>query len=255
MTTIVWVPGLQGMKGADKYYTANDKFNKIHLGTNGSAVEATAYDLGCDFLLANYQSPIDPNPLLSEMGMKIARLLTLTRAYRNPLVFVGSSVGVGVVLDALSRLKNGTAPIALIAYKPVPDPLLAIGMQIPKEAMVALNQGHIKYVPMPVESADETIQDKFNLTARHMNDERALRILSGQEFVTRFNASPAAKRIVEGSIIYGKNDRLTPEPLMRQFQDSVHSTQLNLVALDGDHGTDLRDALKVQIQEVVARLG
>lgn len=244
MTTIIWVPGLQGERSLSQNFG---------LGANGLAVQNIARQLKCSFIPTCYQSTNSPNLLLSVMGQRLAAAIRVVK--QDPIIIVGSSVGAGVALDALSRLKSCVSPIALIAFKPVPDPLMATSLQLTSEALAALNAGQISVIPMPVESTDGQPQDTFPLTKAHLDDPNALRLLSNPDHVARFNESAGGRAVRTGSIIYARGDHLTPEAMMMGFRDAVHNTRLDMIALDGNHGTDFTTVLNEQVREMVVRLG
>lgn len=248
MNTVIFVPGLQGENALKYAYTSA-------VGTNEAAVMRAARDTGSAYQKLSYQSPSDKNPTLFQMECKVAAQLEriAMKAKGSPLICVGSSVGFGVLIGAISRLQNTTSPIALVGFKPVPDPLKAIELQINNPAIVAgIKNGAIPKAPMPVESA-EGLKDTFFLSAKHLNDKRATRMLSDKSGITRLTDNHA---IESASIIYGTKDHLTPSAHMSSFATATNGIfYTKLTALDGTHTTDFTDSLYREVTLAVARLG
>lgn len=248
MSTVIFVPGLQGEKALKYAYTSA-------VGANEAAVIKAARDTESAYQKLSYQSPAHKNPTLFQMECQVAAQLDriAMKEKGSPLICVGSSVGFGVLIGAISRLQNTTSPIALIGFKPVPDPLKAIELQINNPAIVAgIKNGAIPKAPMPVESA-EGLKDTFFLSAKHLNDKRATRMLSDKSGVARLTNNHA---IESASIIYGTKDHLTPSAHMSSFAMATNRIfYTDLTALDGTHATDFTDSLHREVTLAVARLG
>lgn len=250
MGVVIFVPGLQGKKALE---------NPSHIvGPNEQAVRDAAFTNGWMFKKAAYQFHDDQTPTLNRMGFLAER--SISEAIQNtnePAIIVGSSVGFGVALNALSRLHSTTSPLGLIGFKPVPDPLMAIELQINNPSLVAnLKKGITAEIPLPVENIHlGELKDSFALTGRHLRDKLAVRLLSSDpSAVMAFNKAVNGK-VVESVVVYGISDNLTPTAHMKAFRDAFHSTQTELVQRDGNHTSDLTKELKVQVCEMIARLG
>jgi pimeloyl-ACP methyl ester carboxylesterase len=178
----------------------------------------------------------------------------LNHANGEPVICVGSSVGFGVALGALARLNSTASPIGLVGFKPVPDPLHAIELQIRNPQIIAsIKDGKIPEIQMPVEGI-EGEQDTFQLTSSHLNDKLALRVLSNPSDFDKLN------RRLEGSvenslIICGYNDHLTPSAHMFAFNEAISASEKKIVVLIGDHKTDFTADLTQQVGLMIARFG
>ena len=249
MSKVIFVPGLQGQTALAYAFTSA-------IGPNETILRKVAKDTASVFERLNYQSQGSKNPTLFEMECSIARQLgkVIHDAKGEPIIAVGSSAGFGVLVGALSRLNSSTSPIALVGIKPVPDPLMAIELQINNsEVLAAIKSGQLAAAPMPVASVDG-VHDTFTLSAKHLNDHRALRILSDDTHAHRFN-NACGHALAASSVLYGNKDPLTPAHHMQRFADAVAGAQTKLVELDGDHASDFTDFVYLQTQTMIATLG
>lgn len=249
MTTVVFVPGLQGSKSLQYAFSSS-------IGPNEAAIRQAAKDSAVGFQKLDYQSNTDRTPLLSKMQAKVAAQLDaiMRKSKGEPIVAIGSSVGYGVLVGAMSFLEKSTSPIGLIGFKPVPDPLLAIELQINNPAIVgAIKSGTVPKAPMHVEGTDGN-QDVFTLSGKHLNDKRALRILSADGHDYKFNTS-AGLALASSVILYGKQDHLTPTQHMASFANAVTGAATQLIPIEGNHATNFTDFLSLQTQVMIARLG
>lgn len=249
MTTVVFVPGLQG-HDALKYGLSSK------VGPNEAAVQQSAKNSNAAFAKLNYQSNDDQNPLLSKMQAKVAAQLDkiVTQSKGEPIIIVASSLGFGVSIGALSFLKNSTSPIGLIGFKPIPDPLMAIELQINHPPTIARIKNAETDFEMPVQSTDGK-HDVFNLAAKHLNDKRAVRVLAHSAHMNQFNYA-VASTLAASVLVYGQKDHLTPASHMKHFADSVCGIEpVELVALQGNHSSDFTDNLYDQITQMTIKLG
>jgi hypothetical protein len=249
MGILVFIPGLQG----------ENTLSAIHasaVGTNEEALIDAVNATEWEYKKLNYQTSGNRNPTLAQMEATIESQLdeVISHANGSPVICVGSSVGFGVLIGALSRLKSTTSPIALIGFKPVPDPLMAIELQINNPQIVAaIKSGAIPKAPMPVESADG-LKDTFLLSANHLNDPDATRILTSEGHVKKLNAN--VRSVDSCTLIYGAQDHLTPSAHMQEFA-SITSPNFptDLIELQGSHATNFTKILSQEVSLLIARLG
>lgn len=225
MGNVIYVPGLQGLRQLAAQET--------DAGANEKALRHVCRELGWEFYKTAYQTNVKPNPKLSQMEMMVAGQFDDIFATKSgPFILVGSSVGFGVLLGALTHLQNTTASYALLGFKPIPDPLLAIATQLSHSGidMEGFSKGNISSVPMPVEGSSG---DVFFLQPDHVNDPDALRILSRVPDAERFQRATQG-RFNTCELLLAQNDRLTQNAgeLMRVFGAEVF-------VLAGDHNTDM----------------
>ncbi len=237
MGNVIYIPGLQGIRQLATQGTSN--------GTNEQALRAACREWGWEFYKAAYQTDANPEPTLSQMQAMVAGQLDDIFAKKpGPFILVGSSVGFGVLLGALTRLKNTTSPYALLGFKPIPDPLLAIGTQLARAGVNVqdLYDGTLSSVPMPVEGSQGDI---FTLTPAHMNDHDALRILSDPREAQEFRLQTSG-RFSTCELLVARDDHLTPNAtdLTRIFGAEVF-------VRPGDHNTDMSAALGRKLYEMI----
>jgi pimeloyl-ACP methyl ester carboxylesterase len=249
MSTVVFFPGLRGQASLKQAYTSA-------VGYNEAALRSVTKCFSWAFEKIDYQTTSNVNPTLSSMEASAAHLLhrVLNHANGEPVICVGSSVGFGVALGALARLNSTASPLGLVGFKPVPDPLHAIELQIRNPQIIAnIKNGKIPEIQMPVEST-EGEKDTFGLTSRHLNDKFALRALSNPSHFDKLNRNLEGS-LEESLIIFGNEDHLTPSVHMLAFDSAVSASRKKIIALNGDHGTDFTRELSHQVGLMIARLG
>lgn len=237
MGNVIYIPGLQGMRQLAAQETNN--------GPNEQAVRNVCRDWGWEFCKVAYQTDANPTPLLSQMETMVAEQLDDVFAKKSgPFILVGSSVGFGVLLGALTRLQNTTSLFALLGVKPIPDPLLAIGTQL---ACVGVNVqdlyvGTLSSVPMPVEGSRG---DVFTLTPEHMNDHDALRILSDPREAQEFRLQTSG-RFSTCELLLARDDHLT-----QNAADLTRIFGAEVFVQTGDHNTDMSAVLGQKLHEMI----
>lgn len=249
MTTVVWIPGLRGIKDLRSGFTASARPHG-----NENVVHEGAVSERCSFRKIDYQTVENPTPLLSDMSSLVAnRLADIIRSRKDPLVIVSSSVGAGVTLGALSQIKQTVSPIALLALKPVFDPLKAISLQIKNRATLdQLFKGTIASLPLPVEG---DAKDVFPLSRDHLLDPCAPRVLdtlSNFEDAQQFSLTLINAGVKEITLVYGDNDHLTPKALVDEFTDNVRYIPIVKRRIHGNHASDFRRTLREELDNLIA---
>ncbi len=175
MTTLYFVPGLQGHLNVGQDRQAHEESNQ-------AAAERAALRLVFEFNKVSYQTKDHPFPTLSRMGSKLALAFTRDNA---PSLCVAASVGLGVFVQSLRNMFSiGHTPPHVIGVMGVPDPLTAIELQVrhtKPEAMPLFNavkEGNAEEFPLPVIKAEYGPEPgNFLLEPDHFNDKEALRVL------------------------------------------------------------------------------
>lgn len=238
MSNVVYIPGLQGIRQLAAQETNN--------GPNEQAVRNVCRDWGWEFYRAAYQTDQNPTPLVAQMETMVAEQLDDLFAKKSgPFILVGSSVGFGVLLGALTRLQNTTSSYALLGFKPIPDPLLAIGTQLARVGVDVkeLYDGTLSSVPMPVEGSQG---DVFTLTPEHMNDHDALRILSDPREAQEFRLQTAG-RFSTCELLLARDDHLT-----QNAADLTRIFGAEVFVQTGNHNTDMSDALGQKLYDMIS---
>jgi len=250
MGNVIFVPGLQGVN----HITENaNRVGQIPRGSNEEAVYEAAKNAGWAFHKVAYQTANDPAPLLSAMEEKtaeqISQIFDLTR---GPHIVVGSSVGFGVTVGAISRMKSTTSSFGLIGFKSIPDPLMAIEFQLKSQnALDALQVGLIPEIRMPVEGAGK---DFFPLTKDHINDPEAMRLLSAPGAILQFKQA-AGNKVKDCKLVFARQDHLTRAFLLADWKNIIPCHHTRTIVRRGDHSTDLGPVLGREVSAMIARLG
>ena len=255
---IIFIPGLTGINTLKEDFARATK-----IGLNERVVRDFAENTQLPYLKLPYQfsanqnSDGQKNDTLGVWEKQIAlqlRNIDLIVSPQQPIIIVASSVGYHIAIGALSKLDSMRHRVGLLGLKPVPDALHAIALQLRDPIrMKSLEKGKLKKIEVPIESADGK-KDCFMLTKAHVNDPDATRFLTSPIDVMKFNPL-AGSAVTESTIIYGKDDHLTPSFHMRSVQSNIWSAETELIACDGGHGDDLTLQLQEQLYEIVARLG
>lgn len=118
MSFVMYVPGLQGdnqLKPANDPLPAGMIIHRplnIPEGTYAGEVKKATESRGHGFLMATYQTVADKWPTLPQMGHKVAKqylMATQDQPTGTQNVIIGSSVGAGVVIQALGSIRNALA--------------------------------------------------------------------------------------------------------------------------------------------------
>ncbi|MDY0030009.1 MAG: hypothetical protein RBR86_08735 [Pseudobdellovibrionaceae bacterium] len=250
MSNIIFVPGLQGVNQIAENATRSVTLAR---GVNEQAIYDATHKAGWAFHKISYQTPETPAPRLSVMEKSVAQQISgIFDLTRGPNIIVGSSVGFGVVVGAISRLKNSTSRFGLIGFKPIPDPLMAIEFQLKSQNFLdVLRHGIVPSIPMPVEG---TGKDFFPLTKEHIDDSDALRLLSAPRSAAEFNSSAKGK-IRDCKLIFARRDHLTRAFLLADFREVIPCHRARSIIKSGDHSTDLSAVLAKEVSAMIARLG
>lgn len=143
--TVVLVGGLTGEQALTKNF-------KYRSGSNEALIAQVADNAGWNFAKLNYQDSKVKTPTLARMEIRVAHQLqqVISDAQGAPILAIGSSVGFGVLVGALSRMtKESTSPLALLGFKPLPDPLKMIEKQIAHFG-IPLNAVKAGKIPVPM---------------------------------------------------------------------------------------------------------
>ncbi|MES2729822.1 MAG: hypothetical protein V4621_06980 [Pseudomonadota bacterium] len=216
-------------------------------GPNETALRDHAHRLQLDFYTASYQLPQDPAPLLSVMEERAGeQLAAVFDAHCGPHIIVGSSVGCGVALGALSRVLpmiENKPYLGFLGIKPIIDPLQAIKYQLKalNGAYDQLRNGTSRSVPMPVEGAPG---DSFLLTPAHINDADATRLLSDPDAAKMFRRA-AVNNLMAATFVFAKDDHLT-----QHVPDITFCDKPRISYQDGNHNTDMTAILQHELHRM-----
>jgi hypothetical protein len=247
---IVYAPGLMGDSQFERLaqQPANNNGDMMP-GTYARAVQNAAGMLMADFYLARYQTPEDRFPLLSQMGDRVATAyLDALRGYdgdRAP-VLIGSSVGAGVVIEALKHIWQTAVNAAqiiemggpqvrrvrmpyVILLEPVYDPLAAVPLQAAdygdSEWFKKIANGRLvndeEFYGLRVEpSAVDREPGVFHVQGRHMHDPAATRIMTSPDDQKYYqsNIGPHLPGLV---VITTEGHRLSPKSLIKPFAQAI----------------------------------
>lgn len=251
MGNVIFVSGLQGVKHISE--TAAGSGQLPGRGSNEQAVYEAAQNAGWAFHKVAYQTSETPAPLLSAMEENTAQQIShIFDLARGPNIIVGSSVGFGVTVGAISRMKSSTSRFGLIGFKPIPDPLMAIEFQLKSQNLLdALRQGIVPSIPMPVEGAGK---DFFPLTKNHIDDPEALRLFSVPMAAQQFKAA-AGEKIQDCGLIFARQDHLTRVFLLADWENIIPCRHTRTIVKKGDHSTDLSPELGREVSAMIARFG
>ena len=250
MGNVIFVPGLQGVKQISENA---DRIGHMPRGSNEQSVYEAAKNAGWAFHKVAYQTSETPAPLLSTMeentAQQISQIFELTR---GPNIIVGSSVGFGVTVGAISRMKSSTSRFGLIGFKPIPDPLMAIEFQLKSQNVLdALRYDIVPSIPMPVEGVGK---DFFPLTKDHINDPEAMKLLSAPAATLQFKQS-AGDKIKDCKLVFARQDHLTRAFLLADWKNIIPCHHTRTIVRRGDHSTDLGPVLGREVSAMIARLG
>lgn len=246
MSYVLYVPGLNGDKSIDAQFSS-----AALSGTNYEAVKETArmHEVFC--MRSFYQMPHEQFPTLSRMGTQVAtHVIHLNVARGTPGLIVASSVGAGVTLQALSTLPEDQPLPHVILFKPVIDPLDAIKSQLEAKLpagmgatlLAELKEGKRPGLEIPVNSTDTGPEPgKFLLSKAHLDDPKALHLISDPESFAAFSAKLGPRKMGSLTLLVGRNDALTDKKQMLDFAEAarIHThCSCKLDFLDGDEVLD-----------------
>jgi hypothetical protein len=214
------------------------------------------------FARIRLQAPGDATPTLSEMGMKCAAaLIGLQLGHEQPGVFVSSSVGAGVTLQAILNTLI-CPPKTWIVIEGVFDPLsrtkdMAAHIENGTALYLAVQNGEKDTFPLPIGANGKG--GIFPLQQRHIKDKAALRIFDETQGVwdqkrlaDAFNNRKTQKI---GQIVLLTTDQhpLSPPSLNRQFAEVMapFTEQITLITIKGKPALDQAD-VKNQIRSVLS---
>lgn len=189
-------------------------------------------------------------PTLSEMGRIFAQ--NADRSDASPFghdergLWIGASVGCAVLLQATLHSRSVTD---IILFKPIYDIFGAIRALAEEckamEEYQRAKQG-LQIWQMPISSTESAAVGTFPVSARHINDEEGLRILTKPaSAVERLRTAPhwgeGGVRLQNMRIIAADNDPLSPPAAAHAFVRVVQPIVENPIVIDivqGDHGTN-----------------
>lgn len=250
-TFVLFIPGLKGSKS-------------LHLGTpetpvpesNQGAVHRAAKENKTDFFAPGYQSLTNSYPFLSEMGDTVANhLKTLQQTYDRRGLVIASSVGAGVLLQALNQSASYYPLPDVILIKPVYDPLSSIEGYMGttdhgKTALAALKGRKIERIPLPISGSDTQKNaqsgDSFMLTRTHLEDPRALRLSNNWETATKnLEGKLSGRKIPNMKILLAGDDPFSPLNLSREFsKHAKYRLARDLqepICFAGNHGAPIHE--------------
>lgn len=211
MTYIAFVPGLEG------HLSLAARTDTAPQGSYARVVEDVAKEEGLSFVRVDFQTSASPFPTLSDMGVDVARqIVALNDEHGAPGLIVASSVGAGVMLQALTEIKSPNKFPALLLFKPALDPLAMIEtrMNATPEGAAALRQlkaEDIQTLGIPVDPSPQSPNPgKFMLTPAHVNDAHAIRILMDRSSHSRLRSAFETQLLPNLRIVTAQQDPLCP---------------------------------------------
>lgn len=258
MTYVLFVPGLSGHKSIATQTPLPP------VGTNYYAVLQTARSLKAPCARADFQNATNKFPTLSEMGLSVAsEIEEMQDEYRDPGLIVASSVGAGVVLQALQALKPQYTLPHVIAFKPVFDPLDAITGALDKVPngplyLEKLKSGEIAALPLPVEATSASEDPgHFMLTQAHLDDQAALRLISNStNSFALFAEKLAGRKMASMKIMIAEKDTVALSN-MSAFKKAVDPhVQFKCVIsnIPGTHSDEQSDKLAKEVHNRLFRI-
>ncbi|HOO52342.1 MAG TPA: hypothetical protein PLK94_13745 [Alphaproteobacteria bacterium] len=253
---IVFIPGLQGKMALEIGAPAPT-------WSNETLVQNIAHAASWDFYKASYQSAAHPNPLLSEMQSSVAlQIDRIFEAYSDrPMIICASSFGFGVMAGALTRLKSSCSRLAILGYKPVLDPIVVIDSILKdlsdrNEPLARFIRAGFQNYELPVANDYTGLADYFDVTSRHLNDLSAVCVAKWPTHAERLSNAIAGRNgsstLRQSVMVFGTNDPLSPEPLMKKFQTIVGGSDCKLVAVEGGHNDNFQPQLRRELCKLIA---